>query len=426
MKALWITNKEIGELSERVYGKKSSGLWMDALLEEFVRNGEHELAVATTGNVKETISFSSGKVSYYLLSGGLPSSYNGNSKQNVREWEKLLEKEKPDIIMLWGNEFSHGLAALLAANGRIPAVVYMQGVVDSIARYYYAGIDYNTIKKYSTIRDFIKRDGIIAQKKSFERSAVVEKQIFDLAKNIISENTWCRVHVEAISPNVHTYFCPLSINEVFKNYSWSLSGAERHSIMCNASGYPIKGLHILIKALGILKKSYPDVKLYVPGHKMVSDKNFKSQLLKDGYTNYIEALINKEGVADNIEFLGRLPQEQLAEHISKMNVFVVPSAIENHSSSLKEAMLVGTPSVSSIVGGVPEYVTHLENAMLYRFEEYELLAEYVRMIFEDDELALKLSENGKKSMGNIHGSAEIYNKIIAVYEEIITNKRSKS
>lgn len=424
MKVLWITNLAIGELSQRIYGKKSNGLWMDALLKEFVDRNEHDLVVATTGNNKENIHFTEGRVSYYLLSGGLPNNYKGKKKENIKNWKKIIDDEKPDVIMLWGNEFSHGLSALLAAEGQIPAVVYMQGVVDSIVRYYYAGIDYNEIKKYTTLRNIIKRDGIIAQKKKFEKSAVVEKEIFDIAGNIISENIWCRTHIEAISPGVRTHFCALSINEIFKNYSWSLENIERHTIMCNASGYPLKGLHILIKALGILKNKYPDVKLYVPGNKMVADSDWKSQLFKDGYSKYIEDLINKCDVVENIEFLGRLSQDKLAEQISKVNAFVVPSSIENHSSSLKEAMLVGTPSISSSVGGVPEYVTHFENGILYRFEEYELLAEYIGRIFEDDDLARKLSENGKKSMSNVHGSA--YEKIIDIYKDIINTKRSKS
>ena len=58
----------------------------------------------------------------------------------------------------------------------------------------------------------------------------------------------------------------------------------------------------------------------------------------------------------------------------KTRVFVLSSSIENHASSLKEAMMVGTPSIATFVGGVPEYVRHGENGFLYRFEEYEIMA----------------------------------------------------
>ena len=35
--------------------------------------------------------------------------------------------------------------------------------------------------------------------------------------------------------------------------------------MCSAANYPIKGLHMLLKALTIVKAYYPDVKLFIPG-----------------------------------------------------------------------------------------------------------------------------------------------------------------
>ena len=36
---------------------------------------------------------------------------------------------------------------------------------------------------------------------------------------------------------------------------------------------------------------------------------------------------------------------------------VVPSAIENHSSTLREAMAVGVSSIASYVGGIPEQLS---------------------------------------------------------------------
>ena len=140
---------------------------------------------------------------------------------------------------------------------------------------------------------------------------------------------------------------------------------------------------------------------------------------KRGYTKYIEKLINELGIEENIVWLGALPQDKLAEQYAKARVFVLCSAIENHSSSLKEAMMVGTPSVASIVGGVPEYVTHGENGFLYRFEEYDILASYVSKLFEDDALANKISENARKSIRELHGEKDIYGIMTDIMNKIV-------
>ena len=127
-------------------------------------------------------------------------------------------------------------------------------------------------------------------------------------------------------------------------------------------------------------------------------------------------------IADNIIWMGNVTQEELASTYEKVNVFVLSSSIENHSSSLKEAMIVGTPSIAAAVGGIPEYITHRENGMLYRFEEYEMMASYIRELFENRDLAKKISSNGRESMLKLHGSNEIYDTTISIYNRVLSGE----
>ncbi len=48
-----------------------------------------------------------------------------------------------------------------------------------------------------------------------------------------------------------------------------------------------------------------------------------------------------------------------------------------------------------MVGGIPDMVDHGKSGLLYRFEEFEMLAYNIKRIFEDDDLALTLSVGGK-------------------------------
>lgn len=424
MKILWIVNMPTGKLSEALTGKKNNGVWIDALLSEFQGKIDYEISVATTFPLKETVKVTDNGVNYYALTGGYTSRYNENSKKNLAEWKALLEEVKPDVIQVFGTEFTHGLCAL-KVKGDTPAVIYMQGVMRAIAKYYLAGIDYKAAKRTLTFRDAVKKDGIISQMKNFEKASKKEAEMLKLAQGIISENEWCDANVKAVSPNVRVFHCPLSINKVFATRKWVIDSVEKYSIICTASGYTIKGLHMLIKAISLLKNKYPSVKLYVPGRPMTVGKDLKSRLKKDGYTKYIEKLIKKEGVADNIVWLGTLAQDTLADEYAKRHVFVMPSAIENHSSSLKEAMMVGMPCISSYVGGVPEYVKLGGNGLLYRFEEYEVLASLIDKVFKDDDLAEKLSQAAREDMFLLHNGDDLFNKITNVYDALIKSDGEK-
>ena len=179
---------------------------------------------------------------------------------------------------------------------------------------------------------------------------------------------------------------------------------------------------MVLRAVALLKKKYPDIKLYVPGTKMIAEKSLQRWMRKRGYSKYIEKLVCKLGVAENVEWLGNISQEELAKYYAKSRVFVLSSAIENHSSSLKEAMMVGTPSVAAAVGGVPEYVRHGKNGFLYRFEEYEIMVDYIKNIFDDDELANRISEASRQDMLHLHEGQDIFGKVISIYGSILNKE----
>lgn len=424
MKILWITNVLIGDMCDELYRPHpTSGGWMESLLDDYKKDQEDEIIVINT-EVRDDLYFlEKGNVKYYLLPCGNACDFNYKNVKNIKYIKRILENEKPDLINIWGTEYTLGLTAL-NCNKNIPSVVFIQGILDAIARNYEAGMSKKEIRKAISFRDVVKFDWISAQKKKYMKKAKFEKQIIRKSGNIISENLWCNAHCKSIATDVKTHYCQLSIRKEFFNYNWDLSRVENYTIMSNASGYPLKGLHILLKALKIVAEKYPMVMLHVPGPSMIKDNDLKSQLKQTGYARFIENMIKEYKLENNIKFLGVLSSDQMAQYMETTNVFVVPSALENHSSTLKEAMIVGTPCISSYVGGVPEYVKHGENGFLYRFEEYEMLAEYICVIFQDKELAIKLSKNGCETITSNHKSDNIYENIKAIYIDVVSQSIS--
>ncbi|MBR4762215.1 MAG: hypothetical protein IK086_06225, partial [Clostridia bacterium] len=115
MKILWIVNTPIDILGEKLYGKRANGLWMDALLADYRKHGGFELVVATTAKVDATLRFEGEDAVFYALPDNVPVLYNCERSSNKIAWDDLINKEKPDLIQVWGTEFSHGLCALKSA-----------------------------------------------------------------------------------------------------------------------------------------------------------------------------------------------------------------------------------------------------------------------------------------------------------------------
>lgn len=419
MKVLWISNISFGPHSILTGQKNAgSGGWLGAAYEAIKNEDSIELFIVTVSRVSEIKRIKDGRHTFLLLPGGHPQEYNHNALKNRRIWESIRDEIMPDLIQVWGTEFTHGYLALQVIKD-IPSVIYMQGVMSQITRHYFSGIHYIELIKSITLRDILRWDWITKQQTNFYKRSLTEAKMIQISGNVIVENNWCELHCKSLAANCKAYYSKLSINEVFFQEEWSPEVMTPYTIMSNAAGYPIKGIHVLLQAMSIVINKYPNAKLNIPGEKSPFEKSIFEQIKIGGYSKYIKKLILKLRLENNICFLGRLSNVQMAKQMSTSNVFIIPSSIENHSSTLIEAMIVGAPCISSYVGGVPEYLTHNSNGLLYRFEEHEILAEHIIKVFSDINYASKIALKGKSMMRKSRNSNHLRTDFLNIYNEIL-------
>lgn len=417
MKVFWITNIPIGRIAVELFNKPMGGLWMDAMLVQLRKTGKVDFAIATTTPTKETILKEYDGINYYLLPGGHAVYYKRPEGEALSEWKSIFEKEKPEVLQIWGTEYSHAVPALKVAKEMgIPSVVYIQGVMSAIGKYADGLVKTSTRMRYITLRDLYRNQLWLTQNGWFKKRAKVEKQILELSGNIVVENNWAEWMCKAINPNLGVFRIPLNINEVFFEAEWDIEKMKPHTIICNASGTAYKGLHVLLDALVLIKKDFPDVKLYVPGGSVMV-KGIRQRQSKPGYYSYVTDKIDKLHLEENVEFTGYQTAAQLAERLSKVNVFVLCSSVENHSSSLKEAMAVGTPSVASQVGGVLEYLDNGLNGYSYRYGEYECLAGYIMKLFNELDVCKQLSIASRRILRE-YTTDSINNLVLSMYDKL--------
>lgn len=419
MRVLWITNQPIGAAAKRLSFSGASGTWMDPPLYDLMKNPEIQLSVAFICNVHEWETFSEENVDYYCIPRGKKAIYDFENKNNMSLWEKTVRLAAPDVMMVWGTEYTHSLCAIRAAEG-IPTVVLMQGIITAIERHYLGGLSEEELKKTYSLRNFLKGDSIKSQKRSYKKRAEYEKEMLQRAGNVIVESDWAAAMIKGIAPNcqIHTY--RLNNKAVFFEKEWEAPACRKRSVFCTAPvGYPLKGFHILLKAMAIVCRQYPDAVLRVPGMSDPFGFGFMDRIKRPGYTRYIMQLIEKNDLRKNIQFLGRLNSDQMAEELVKANVFVTPSSIENHSVSLREAMAVGVPCVASYVGGVPEVVEDGKTGRLYRFEEYEQLADIILNLMDNSQKAAEMGRKARQQIGEYLSRYTSSDTLIDIYKKML-------
>lgn len=385
MKVLWITNILFPEAEQLLTGSgelKASGGWMLGAANALLRNKKVKLTVASVSTkVHKLTKLEGHDILYYILPMG-----KGNMDFNMdycKYWQQVNNDVNPDVVHIHGTEYSHGYAYMMACDCN-NVVISIQGLTSAYYPYYYFGMTKKDIYLNMTFRDMI-RGSILKGQNQFKQRAAYEIEMIKTTRHIIGRTSWDKSRVWAINPNAEYHFCNETLRPDFYDGSrWMYNQCDKHSIFISQAGYPIKGLHQVLKAMPFILRHFPDTKIRVAGGDITKSVTLLDKLRLSGYGKYIKNLIKKYNIDGKVIFTGNLNGEQMKQEYLRANVFVCPSTIENSPNSLGEAQILGTPCVASYVGGVMDMMKGNETN-LYRFEEVEMLAEKVCQIFTDKE-----------------------------------------
>lgn len=414
MKVLWILNSPIGEISNVLeLNRAQSGTWIDAAMESLVSRYESlELTILTTASIPQELRKTVGNVTYICIPAGKMLRGKRTSKKNLFLWQQAVGSIKPDLIHIWGTEFSLGYD-LKKIFSHIPVVYTMQGVMSYISRY-----PYHCFQKMKQNIGFFSKIKCIKyqiEQRKLRQQAILEQQMIADADGIIADNEW------AISPFLSKetadkfHFIKLPIKQQFQNTSWVQENAQEHTLFCIAGRSGLKGIHQVVEAANLLKQDFPNLKILIPGN--ISSKK-PAFVFAPPYVEYLKNLIASYRLEENIQFLGQLSTPEMISYMKQAKIFIMPSAIENESSTLREAMFLGMPVITSCVGDIFETVVHGENGLLYRFEEFEMLSYFIRKLLEDPQRAAHLGQNAASSMRDIYSDGPYGAALMEVYRKV--------
>ena len=145
---------------------------------------------------------------------------------------------------------------------------------------------------------------------------------------------------------------------------------------------PWKGFHTLIDVVSGLRGEIPDCRLYIAG---------------DGPdAPLLRAYIHEHNLVGTVVMLGDTPHDVLMKYIRGADTFVLNTGYEGLSHLLLEVLAIGTPIVTTSVGGNVELITDGENGTLVPFNDADAL---VRA------LIATLGDTGKAELMTKRGTA---------------------
>jgi len=139
---------------------------------------------------------------------------------------------------------------------------------------------------------------------------------------------------------------------------------------------PIYDIATALRAFALVHEHLPEARLTVAGSGPEGEA--------------LQGQATELGIADAVDFCGRLDRDRMAELYRSASVVLNPSRVDNMPNSILEAMASGAPVVSTDVGGVPFIVRNGVTGLLVAAEDHPAMAAAVRRVLAEPDLAERL------------------------------------
>ncbi|MGE7766820.1 glycosyltransferase [Peribacillus sp. NPDC096540] len=177
-----------------------------------------------------------------------------------------------------------------------------------------------------------------------------------------------------------------------------------------------KGHHILMQAFQKIRGKFPNATLTIIGRGELEE--------------YINSLANQLNLGDSFRLLNHLPKDQVREQMTNADIFCAASLeaadgdVEGIPNTLKEAMAVGVPVISTNHAGIPELITNKKEGVLVQENNVDELAEALEFMLTNRELwetytvaARQKIEQNFNLVQQLQQQAEFYDELAAPYKK---------
>ncbi|UKO99533.1 glycosyltransferase [Nostoc sp. UHCC 0870] len=175
-----------------------------------------------------------------------------------------------------------------------------------------------------------------------------------------------------------------------------------------------KGIEYVIKAIAQVAKHHPHLEYNIIGDGEL--KEHFQQLIADLNLNHI------------VKLLGWKQQKEIVEVLDKCHIFVAPSVTGKDGNqdapvnTLKEAMAMGLPVISTRHGGIPELVEDGVSGFLVPERDADAIATKLTYLITHPEVWEAMGESGRACVAEKYDMNKLNDELVDIYQQIVHNQ----
>jgi glycosyltransferase involved in cell wall biosynthesis len=154
-------------------------------------------------------------------------------------------------------------------------------------------------------------------------------------------------------------------------------------LICTRGCEPYYAVDDVLRAFGLVQAEYAEARLL-----LVGGGSLEAEMRK----------LAAELQIRNVEFAGRVRQEEIGALYDLADIFVNASVVDNMPMSLMEAFAAGIPVVSTATGGICYMVEHERNGLLSPPRDWRQLGSNLLRLLKEPGLASTLVKNAQREV----------------------------
>ena len=176
-----------------------------------------------------------------------------------------------------------------------------------------------------------------------------------------------------------------------------------------------KGFEYLVDAAALLLAEYPQLRVVIAG---AGDLDAA-----------LRARAATAGVAERVQLLGAVPQQEIPMWLAAADVAVAPSIhdeagnVDGLPNTVLEIMASGTPLVATPVGGIAAVATDHETARLVPERNAAALAQAIADLLRQPVVRAEMGRRARETVGRAYSWARLAEQFEAIYERVGVGER---
>jgi glycosyltransferase involved in cell wall biosynthesis len=168
-----------------------------------------------------------------------------------------------------------------------------------------------------------------------------------------------------------------------------------------------KALGVLIQALAVVRRRFPDAVVLVAGGPLEDNPE----------ADRLRRLIGERDLGSAVHLLGR--RDDVGDVLAAADVAVLSSDYEGTPLAVLEYMQAGLPVVATAVGGVPEFVMDGVSGLLVPPRAPDALASAVMQLLDDPARRSEMGRRGRERQQAEFTFDAAVDRFVALYDELL-------